>query len=397
MDLTATDLLVVQATLAAGAGPAAALHEVTNPVMAPVVAALRGGVGLPALAAGLHEHPGVGSRAGRRAPAPSGIMRLPTAAAALVRALALAEVVGAPAGPAVDGVLDAVRADLRLHGVIRIRSAQAVTSARFLVGLPVLGGVVLAALDPAARAFLGSPLGLAVMAGAGLLIGLAALWIRRLLGGIAGAGSEADPLVASDGGAWARLLRVAVAAGVGIAVVATPALGALAALLVVLGRPLVHRRSDPEEAEEVVVAAPGALPTVEALELVALGLAAGVGLGAACHLVARLGPVPTRPVLAGVATRLDAGTPPAEAFPTRLAELAHLVDITGRWGAPIADSLRLLAGDLRDRAATAAEEAAEQLTVRLVFPTTFLLVPAFGLLVVAPLVASSLSGIRLGP
>lgn len=148
-------------------------------------------------------------------------------------------------------------------------------------------------------------------------------------------------------------------------------------------------------AAQVTPSLPGTLPTVEAVELVALALSAGVGLAEACRLAARLGPLEVRPALAEVAARLGSGAQPADAFPTQLTELAHLIDLTHRWGAPTAEALRLLAGDIRARAATAAEEAAERLTVQLVFPTTVLLVPAFGLLVVAPLVASSLSGVGL--
>lgn len=149
-------------------------------------------------------------------------------------------------------------------------------------------------------------------------------------------------------------------------------------------------------AAPVTPAVPGGLPTVEAIELVALALSAGVGLVEACRLAARLGPPEVRPALADVAAHLSSGAQPAHAFPAQLGELAHLIDLTHRWGAPTAEALRLLAGDIRVRAATAAEEAAERLTVQLVFPTTLLLVPAFGLLVVAPLVASSLSGVGLG-
>ncbi|HUG83967.1 MAG TPA: type II secretion system F family protein [Euzebya sp.] len=402
-DLTPNDLLVVQAMLAAGAAPQDALGEVSCPALTPIRGALQAGVALPAIAGGLRHPP---ERRWWRGPR-AATHCLPPASAALVRAMAVAEVVGAPAGPAVQRVLDGVRDAVRLHDLIRIRSAQAVVSARFLIGLPLVAAAGMALLDPAARRFLTSPLGTAVAALAGVLIASAAMWIHRLLAGIAGAGSRADPLVATGEGRD-PVPAVAVGTGVVAAIGAGPIVGLVAGVVLLLGGPSVIRRlrrprgrgTEPghdatERAARVSPAVPGALPTVEAIELMALAMSAGVGLTEACRIVARLGSLEVRPALGDIAARLASGTPPAHAFPAQLSELAHLIDLTHRWGAPTAEALRLLAGDIRCRAATAAEEAAERLTVQLVFPTTVLLVPAFGLLVVAPLVASSLSGVGL--
>lgn len=334
-DLAPADLLVVQACLRAGASPGEALAEVAAPVLRPVVRALAAGIDLRVVAADLGA-------------------ALPPAAASLVRTLAVAQVVGAPSGAVIDAVLDQVRAGIRLQQLIRTRSAQAVASARFLVGLPVIGGVGLALLDPAARAFLGGPIGIAVVLLAAVLIAIAALWMRWLLHRIPDAGSQADPLVARN-------------------------------------------RWRPGDGGAIQPAHRGELPTAEGLDLLALALQGGAGMGEAARLLADLGPAPLRPTATGIARRLARGVPAGQALPSRLGELATLIDVSARWGAPTAEPLRLLAGDLRDRAAAAAEAAAERLTVQLVLPTTLLLVPAFGLLVVTPLVASSLSGLQLLP
>jgi Flp pilus assembly protein TadB len=387
-DVGTADLLVVHATLTAGASPTDALLQTRAVALGAVRSSLRAGEPLTQIA---------GHGGGRSAGGP--------AAAALVRALAVAEAVGAPAGPAVEQVLAAVRADLRLTGLIAVRSAQAVTSSRFLIALPLAGALGLAAFDPAARRFFASAVGVAVVALAAVLIGLATLWIRRLVGAVA----HVDPL-----GAPARSGPHAVHLAVGgTAMIAWLANGPAAAfaVLVVLGgcAPTVrrwldardddeHGNSPPDAVDAVVVTeTPGALPTVEGLELMALAMSAGVDLAEATRLAARLGPPESAPVLTAVAGRLSAGLDVAEAFPPRLAELVHLIEVTRHWGAPTAEALRLLAGEIRDRAAVAAEGAAERLTVQLVFPTTLLLVPAFGLLVVTPMVASSLSTFQLGP
>lgn len=334
-DLAPADLLVAQACLRAGASPAEALAEVRAPALRPVRQAIAAGIDLRTLAVGAGT-------------------ALPPAASALVRALAVAQAVGAPSGPVVDAVLEQVRAGIRLQQLIRTRSAQAVASARFLVGLPVLGGLGLAALDPVARAFLRGPIGIAVVLLASVLIGVAASWMRWLLRRIPQAASQTDPLVAATW--WRR-----------------------------------------DGGDAIRPGAPGGLPTAEGLDLLALALQGGAGMAEAARLLADLGPAPLRPTADGIGRRLSRGLPAPQALPPRLGELATLIDVSARWGAPTAEPLRLLAGDLRDRAAAAAEAAAERLTVQLVLPTTLLLVPAFGLLVVTPLVASSFSGLELLP
>lgn len=327
-DVGPTDLLAVRAALVAGATPTQALDEVICPTLDAVRRAVAAGVPLARIAA---DDPD-----------------LPPAASSLVRVMAVAELAGAPAVEAVDAVQSAVDQQSRLQATVRVRSAQAVLSARFLTGLPVLGALALVAVDADARRVLVGPLGVVLVGAAGMLIAVAVLWMRRLLHAVARAGTAADPLLPD--------------------------------------RP--PRRATRRAADRPVVD----LPTAEVIDLVALALSAGLGLAEAVRTAATVGPTATRPALDRTARSLAVGVAPRDAFPDGLAEAAHLIDITHRWGAPTAEALRVLATELRDRAATAAETAAERLTVHLIFPTTTLLVPAFALLVVVPTVAAMLGG-----
>ncbi len=392
--LTPAQLLAVRAALAAGASPSAALAVVDAPSLAAVRGALASGVTLPSLVRDQRDGARADGVAGGEVGGPAG---------PLVRALAMAELVGAPAGAAVDGVIDAVTATTRLDGLVRVRSAQARASARFLVGMPVAGAALLALVNPDARRFSASPLGLLAMAVALVLIVLAHLWIRRLSRAPANAAAAVDPLTAAPpSGPDPTAVVAVVVAVLGSLVVGPSAAVPAAVVRAVVGGPLRRRvaaAGDPTPAPPArpPSAAGGTLPTVETLELLGLALAAGPGLAEACRLTAALGPPASRPAWRDIAGRLAAGEPPTEAFGTRFGEVADLIAITERWGAPVAQALRSLAADLRHRAATAAEEAAERLAVRLVLPTTLLLVPAFGLLVVLPAMAATLGGVRLGP
>lgn len=393
-DLSAADLLAVRAMLAAGADPATALAQSLAPALEPVRAALRAGLSLPELAASPSNEP------------------LDPAADALVRALATAQVVGASAGAGMDGVLHGVGAAARLQSMITLHSTQAVMSAKFLVGLPLVAATGLAILDGNVRSFLISPIGLVAVAVAVGLIATAAVWIRRLIKAVTLAGGTVDPLWARPGAKPRAVMVVTIAVGIVATMTSGPLVGLSAAVVLrLIGAPL-HRRfaagdgeragggpdHTPDRPEEFggLISRTETLPTVQAIELLAVALSGGVGLLEAVRVTATLAPPEVRPVLRHIAAGLRAGLQPAEAFPDQLTEVAGLIDISYRWGAPIAQSLRMLAADLRDRAAIAAEEAAERLAVRLVFPTTLLLVPAFGLLVVTPMMASILSDVRVG-
>ncbi|MBA2316164.1 MAG: hypothetical protein H0V93_00005, partial [Euzebyales bacterium] len=65
---------------------------------------------------------------------------------------------------------------------------------------------------------------------------------------------------------------------------------------------------------------------------------------------------------------------------------------THRWGAPAAPALRHLAAELRADRRAAVAAAAERTQLHLIFPTTMLMLPAFALAVVTPLVWTAFAG-----
>lgn len=86
-------------------------------------------------------------------------------------------------------------------------------------------------------------------------------------------------------------------------------------------------------------------------------------------------------------------------IPTQLGEearpLVTALVLAERHGTPLVEALRQLAGDLRDQRRRHAEEVARRVPIRLLGPLVLLLLPAFALLSVAPLLASGLRSLRL--
>ena len=66
-----------------------------------------------------------------------------------------------------------------------------------------------------------------------------------------------------------------------------------------------------------------------------------------------------------------------------------------RHGTPLVQALRQLALELRDQRRRSAEEAARRVPIRLLAPLVLLLLPAFALLTVAPLLAGGLRSLSL--
>ena len=66
-----------------------------------------------------------------------------------------------------------------------------------------------------------------------------------------------------------------------------------------------------------------------------------------------------------------------------------------RYGAPLIAGLERLADELRRERRRRAEEAVRKVPVKLLFPLVTCTLPAFGLLTVAPLVASAVRSLRL--
>jgi tight adherence protein C len=66
-----------------------------------------------------------------------------------------------------------------------------------------------------------------------------------------------------------------------------------------------------------------------------------------------------------------------------------------RYGAPLGPGLERLAYEVRADRRRRAEEAARKIPVKLLFPLVSCTLPAFGLLTVAPLIASAVRSLRL--
>lgn len=171
-DLPVADLLALRAGLHAGGGVGEVVRGLgtsTAPALRQMAVAVDSGTSLAA-----------------QADAPS--------AGPLVRALAVAEVSGSSATPALGAILDAVTAEQRLRRLVDARSAQALMTARMLVILPVLAAAAISLGDPGSRGFLASGPGIVLTTTAGAMIALAAWWMRRLVAGVGRAVAATDPL-----------------------------------------------------------------------------------------------------------------------------------------------------------------------------------------------------------
>jgi tight adherence protein C len=88
-----------------------------------------------------------------------------------------------------------------------------------------------------------------------------------------------------------------------------------------------------------------------------------------------------------------------DALALRLGEVSRVLVVVlvaaERYGAPLAAPLALAADELRRKRRHQLEQAARRLPVRLLFPLALGVLPAFVLLTVVPLVATSLPGLGL--
>lgn len=129
-----------------------------------------------------------------------------------------------------------------------------------------------------------------------------------------------------------------------------------------------------------------------AVDLVTVALAGGLTPYLALELAARAGPPATGARFAAVLADVAAGQRLAVALEAETARpasapLRPLLDallLSERTGAPVAPLLARVAATGRDDARRAALTWARRLPVRLLFPLVFLILPAFLLLTVAP-------------
>ncbi len=144
----------------------------------------------------------------------------------------------------------------------------------------------------------------------------------------------------------------------------------------------------------------GDLPDV--VDLLVLAVGAGLTVRLAVGAVARRSPGPLAAELARAGHDADLGRRLADALddiPGRAGEatrpLVAALIASERYGAPLSTSLERLAHEVRADRRRRAEEAARKVPVKLLFPLVSCTLPAFGLLTVAPLIASAVRSLRL--
>jgi len=142
------------------------------------------------------------------------------------------------------------------------------------------------------------------------------------------------------------------------------------------------------------------LPDV--VDLLVLAVGAGLTVGLAVAHVARRGSGPLAAELRRVTGEVALGRRLADALddlPARAGEavrpLVGALVASERYGAPLVTSLERLADEVRRDRRRRAEEAAGKVPVKLLFPLVTCTLPAFGLLTVAPLVASAVRSLRV--
>jgi Flp pilus assembly protein TadB len=132
-------------------------------------------------------------------------------------------------------------------------------------------------------------------------------------------------------------------------------------------------------------------------DLLAMAVAAGLTPYLALEMAVRFGPGPVAERLDAALAAAESGLCLAEALEAEasgapgLAPLLALVAASERSGAPVGAALLRLAAATRAQARRRAMARARTVPVRLLFPLVFLVLPAFLLLTVAPVVLASLT------
>ena len=195
-------------------------------------------------------------------------------------------------------------------------------------------------------------------------------------------------------GTATRLGR-ALIAGAAILPLLPPAAPAVAVVAWALPGMRTKRR---ERRREAALAAD--LPDV--VDLLVLAVGAGLTVPLAVRGVARRAPGPLGAELARACDEVSLGRRLGDALddiPGRAGEatrpLVAALLASERYGAPLGPGLERLAHEVRADRRRKAEEAARKIPVKLLFPLVSCTLPAFGLLTVAPLIASAVRSLRL--
>jgi tight adherence protein C len=139
------------------------------------------------------------------------------------------------------------------------------------------------------------------------------------------------------------------------------------------------------------------------IDLFALAAGSGLNLRLALSAVASRSPPAWVEALRDAEAGVDRGIGVADALdrlPGAVGDHAHpLVSVlvsSERYGTALLPALERLAVEARFDRRRRAEEAARRVPVKLLFPLVLCILPAFGALTVAPLLAGALGSLRLG-
>jgi tight adherence protein C len=140
----------------------------------------------------------------------------------------------------------------------------------------------------------------------------------------------------------------------------------------------------------------------EVVDLLVLATGAGLTVRHALAAVAQRAVGPLAPLLARAVAEADHGRRLADALedvPAQAGEstrpLIAVLLASERYGAPVGAGLERLATEVRADVRRRSEASARRVPVKLLFPLVVCILPAFGLLTVAPLVAGALRSLRL--
>ena len=140
----------------------------------------------------------------------------------------------------------------------------------------------------------------------------------------------------------------------------------------------------------------------ELIDLLSLGVAAGLTLRQAAEAVVSRLPHPYDEAIARALERSGRGESWADALWGAARELGpstqHVFSVlvaAERDGAPVAPALHRASDEARRRRRTRAEERVRRIPVLMLFPLVFCILPAFALLTVVPLLVGTLRDLQL--
>ena len=172
--------------------------------------------------------------------------------------------------------------------------------------------------------------------------------------------------------------------------------GTIAVGLVTLTARTVRRRRRQRRRQALL---DGLVP--ELIELVLVGVHAGLTAPQAMLRLSPIGPLPLRPALEAMESRLRGGDRFADALQALSEQagpsyrpLVFTLALAERTGDPIASVLDRLADEARRHRRRLADASARELPVRLAVPLVSCTLPAFVLLTIVPVLAGALSSLR---